>query len=110
MNFCRRFQPGIAVILQPLTDALRGNKPANKEPTWTAEMVASFLEAKASLSRVTWLGHLSLMAHLALHVDASSSHVRVALHQRLKDHSTWQPLGFFSKKLEVGPAKWSAFY
>jgi hypothetical protein len=73
-------------------------------------MEDSFRAAKASLIQATWLDHPSLTAHLALHVDASSSHIGAALHQQLKDHSTWQPLGFFSKKLEVGQAMWrSAF-
>jgi hypothetical protein len=93
----------------PLWMPLGGNKPASEGLTWTAEMEASFLEAKASLSRAMWLVHPSPTAHLGLHVDASSSHIEAALHQRLKDHSTWQPLGFFSKKLEVRQAKWSAF-
>jgi hypothetical protein len=109
VNFYRRFLPGVAVTLRPLTDALRGNKAASEELTWTREMEDSFLEAKASLSRATWLGHPSPTAHLALHVDASSSHIGAALHQQLKGHSTWQPLVFFSRKLEVGQAKWSAF-
>jgi hypothetical protein len=95
VNFYRRFLPGVAVTLQPLTDALRGNRAASEELTWTREMECSFLEAKASLSRATWLGHPSPSAHLALHVDASSSHIGAALHQRLQGRSTWQPLGFF---------------
>ncbi len=109
VNFYRRFLLRVAVTLRLLTDALRGNRPANERLTWTAEMESSFWEAKASLRWATWLGHLSPMAHLALHVDALSSHIGAALHQQLKDHSTWQPLGFFSKKLEVGQAKKSAF-
>jgi hypothetical protein len=64
---------------------------------------------KASLSKATWLGHPSPTATLALHVNASSSQIRAALHQRPQGHSTWQPLGFFSRKLEATQAKWSAF-
>jgi hypothetical protein len=69
-------------------------------------MESSFRVVKASLSRATWLGHPSSPGPAR---DASSSHIGAALHQQLKDHSTWQPLGFFSKKLEVGQAKLSAF-
>jgi hypothetical protein len=108
VNFYRRFQPRVAVTLRLLTDALKGYRPANERLIWTTKIECSFHVVKASLSRATWLGHPSSTAHLALHVDALSSHIGAALHQQLKDHSTWQTLGFFSKKLEVGQAKWSA--
>jgi cleavage and polyadenylation specificity factor subunit 1 len=72
-------------------------------------MEASFMEAKAALGRATWLGHPDPAACLALHVDASASHVGAALHQRPEGSVHWQPLGFFSRKLEDARAKWSAF-
>jgi transposase InsO family protein len=112
VNFYRRFLPGIASTLRPLTDALKGNRPATERLSWTPEMEAGFVAAKVALSRATWLGHPSPTATLALHVDASSSHIGATLHQRPQGHSTWQPLGFFfffSRKLEVTQAKWSAF-
>ncbi len=110
VNFYRRFLPGIASTLRPLTDALQGKRLASERLTWTPEMEAGFVKAKAALGRATWLGHPNPAARLALHVDASSSHIRAALHQQLKDHSTWQPLVFFSRKLEASQAKWSAFH
>jgi hypothetical protein len=73
-------------------------------------MEAGFVEAKAALSRAMWLGHPNPAARLALQVDAASSHIGAALHHQLKDNSTWQPLGFFSRKLEASQAKWSAFH
>jgi hypothetical protein len=109
VKFYRRFLPGVAVTLRPLTDALRGSPPASERLIWSPEMEASFVAAKAALGRATWLGHPDPEATLALHVDASSSHIGAALHQQLKGHSAWQPLGFFSRKLEVAQAKWSAF-
>jgi hypothetical protein len=72
-------------------------------------MEVSFAVAKAALSKATWLGHTDMAARLALRVDASFSHIGAALHQQLNGHSTWQPLGFFSCKLEDAQAKWSAF-
>jgi hypothetical protein len=72
-------------------------------------MEASFVAAKAALGKATWLGHPDPKARLALHMDASSSHIGAALHQQLQGHSSWQPLGFFSRKLETAQAKWSAF-
>jgi cleavage and polyadenylation specificity factor subunit 1 len=109
INFYRRFLPGIAVILRPLTDALKGGRAASDLLAWTPEMEASFVAAKAALGEATWLGHPDPEARLVLHVDASASHIGAALHQQSKGHSTWQPLGFFSRKLETAQTKWSAF-
>ncbi len=109
VNFYRRFLPGIASMLRPLTDALKGSRPATERLTWIPEMEAGFVAAKVALSKATWLGHPNPTATLALHVDASASHIGAALHQRPQGHSTWQPLGFFSRKLEASQAKWSAF-
>jgi hypothetical protein len=105
VNFYRRFLPGIASMLRPLTDALKGNRPATEKLSWTPEMEAGFVAAKVALSKATWLGHPSPTATLALHVDASASHIGAALHQRPQGHSTWQPLVFFSRKLEATQAK-----
>jgi hypothetical protein len=88
VNFYRRFLPGIAVTLRPLTDALKGNQPASNHLVWTPKMGASFA-AKAALGKATWLGHPDPKARLALHVDASSSHIGTALHQQTRD----TPLG-----------------
>ena len=41
--------------------------------------------------------------------DASSSHVRAALHQRRHLGDPWQPLGFFSKKLDLTQISYSTF-
>jgi hypothetical protein len=99
----------MAVTLRPPTDAPKGNRAASDLLVWTPEMEASFMAAKATLGKATWLGHPDPKARLALHVDASPSHIGAALHQQPKGHSTWQPLGFFSCKLEAGQTKWSAF-
>jgi hypothetical protein len=102
VNFYRRFLPGVTVKFWPLMDALRGNRSANEKLTWTTEMETGFVVARNALSRAKLLGHHSLTAHLALHVDISLSHIGAALHQLLKDHSTWQPLGFFIESLRSG--------
>jgi hypothetical protein len=109
INFYRRFLPGVASFLKPLTDTLRGSKSAQEAVTWSPEMETSFEAAKHALSRATWLGHPDPSATLALHVDASASHVGAALHQRARGCFGWQPLGFFSKKLDAAQMRWSAF-
>ena len=40
-------------------------------------------------------------------IDASDVAVGAALHQRVDD--TWQPLGFFSKRLELAETRYSTF-
>jgi RNase H-like domain found in reverse transcriptase len=42
-------------------------------------------------------------------VDASVDHVGAALQQRPRNSGPWQPLGFFSKKLDPAQRKYSAF-
>ncbi len=83
INFYRRFIPGAASILKPLTDALRGSKASQEAVSWSPAMEASFQAAKRALSGATWLGHPDPEALLALHVDASASHVGAPACQRL---------------------------
>jgi hypothetical protein len=42
-------------------------------------------------------------------VDASATHMGACLQQRLPSKKDWNPLGFFSKKLEAAQQKYSAF-
>ncbi len=109
INFYRRFLPGAASFLKLLTDALCGSKSAQEVVTWSPEMEASFEAAKHALSRATWLEHPDPSAALALHVDASASHVGAAVHQHARGCSGWWPLGFFSKKLDTAQTRCSAF-
>jgi cleavage and polyadenylation specificity factor subunit 1 len=109
INFYRRFLPAAARILLPLTDALRGNRAATEPLQWTPAMEEAFQAAKRCLAEATWLAHPHPRARLALHVDASASHVGAALHQREPGGASWRPLGFFSKKLDSAQVKWSTF-
>jgi hypothetical protein len=109
INFYRRFLPGAASILKPLTDALRGSKSAQEALAWSREMEVSFEAAKRALSSATWLVHPDPASTLALHMDASASHVGAALHQRPRGCAVWRPLGFFSRKLDSAQTRWSAF-
>ena len=109
VNFYRRFVPKAACTLLPLTDWLRGGLPPNSALSWTPEMTRAFQEAKSALTSTTWLQHPHPVAHLALHVDASASHVGAVLQQQEPGSQGWCPLGFFSKKLSPSQVKWSAF-
>jgi RNase H-like domain found in reverse transcriptase len=55
------------------------------------------------------LAHLSERTELALIVDALADQVGAALHQRTSTRAAWQPLGFFSKKLEPAQTRYSVF-
>jgi hypothetical protein len=98
--FYRRFVPAAAKILRPLTDSLRGGAPPSTVLTWSPPMESAFVEVKQALAAATLLAHPSQHAELAVVVDASASHVGAALHQRSSAAAAWQPLGFFSKKMD----------
>ncbi len=105
VNFYRRFIPGAARILLPLTNALRGGKRAKL--LWTADMATAFQQAKAAVCQATRLCHPDPQASVSLAVDASESYVGAVLQQAEGTH--WRPLAFFSKKLEAAQSKYSAF-
>ncbi len=52
INLYRRFIPGAASVLKPLTDTLRGSTSGQQPLVWTADMEASFEAAKQALSRL----------------------------------------------------------
>jgi hypothetical protein len=104
MNFYRRFLPGIAGTLRPLTAALAGNP---KDLLWSPAMVTAFAAAKAALIAAVPLAHPLPGAVLALATDASDTHVGAVLQQQVGRY--WQPLGFFSKKLSKSEVNYSTF-
>jgi len=105
INFYRRFLPGIAGVLQPLTDLLRGNP---KTLVWTDTAAAAFTAGKAALAKCTVLAHPSPGSTISLAVDASDSHVGAVL-QQLTNSGSWSPLAFFSRKLSYAEVKYSTF-
>ncbi len=109
INFYCRFLAGVATVLLPLTSALKGSRSSTEKLVWTESMEESFQRAKASLKKATWLAHPDPLATLALHVDASATHVGAVLQQQSRGQSAWRPLGFFSRKLEAAQTRWSAF-
>jgi hypothetical protein len=72
-------------------------------------MRSAFSAAKQALNKATLLAHPVAGATLALAVDASNTHVGACLQQRRPLHNGWEPLGFFSKKLEKAQMAYSAF-
>ena len=72
INFYRRFIPGIARVLRPLTDLLRGSP---KVLEWPTEAAAAFSAAKEALIAAVPLTHPAPDAVVSLAVDASDTHV-----------------------------------
>jgi cleavage and polyadenylation specificity factor subunit 1 len=106
INFYRRFLPGAAGVLKPLTDALRGGQKARL--TWSPEMSVAFQDSKKAICAAAELAHPQEGANIFLVVDASSSHVGAALQQEVVGRSA-RPLAFFSAKLSSAQVKYSAF-
>ena len=92
INFYRRFLPGIAATMQPLTDALAG---APHQMMWTDAMTSAFQLTKKKLAEATLLVHLVVDAELQVNNDASSKAIAGAIDQVVQ--GCVQPLGFFSR-------------
>ncbi len=108
VHFYRCFLPAAARTLKPLTDMLVGG-PKGTEPVSLAEpQRAAFVAAKNALAAATCLAHPSQGFRLSLMVDASADHIGGALQQRRRPADPWQPLGFFSRKLDNTQDKYSA--
>jgi transposase InsO family protein len=107
VNFYRRFLPGAAGVLKPLTDALQGPGGKNRKLNWTAAMDAAFCKIKQLLCEATCLAHTDPAAAISLAVDASNTHVGAVLQQQ--HAGGWQPLAFYSKKLDSKQRCYSAF-
>jgi transposase InsO family protein len=109
VNFYRRFVPAAAAVLKPLTDCLKGGRGGAEKIEWQPAMLEAVNKAKAAVAAATHLAHPVIGAEIGLVVDASGEHVGAALQQRRHATAPWQPLGFFSKKLDPAQSKYSAF-
>jgi hypothetical protein len=108
LNFYRRFMPHAAAIQAPLHHAPSGPRIKGSHPiSWTPDLHKAFEECKASFSHATLLARPDTAAPLALVTDASTSAMRAVLQQRVDN--AWQPLAFFSKKLNPAQQKYSAY-
>ena len=72
-------------------------------------MRTAFQAAKDALRSATSLAFPRPQAELALMVDASAEHVGAALQQRATPAAPWEPLGFFSRKLDSAQVHYSAY-
>jgi hypothetical protein len=104
INFDRRFLPGIAGTLKPLTDLLQGNP---KTLVWSGSAQSPFTASKAALAACTKLVQPTPGAIVSLAIDASGTHVGGVLQQLNQDSKL--PLAFFSRKLSSPELKYSTF-
>ncbi|XP_063370343.1 uncharacterized protein LOC134658621 [Cydia amplana] len=107
LNFYRRFVPGAAKILAPLTALLAGDPKASTPIVWTPALRETFQLSKSHLSKATLLAHPDSDAELALQTDASDVAIGAVLQQR--KNGLWEPLAFFSKKLNSAQQKYSPY-
>jgi cleavage and polyadenylation specificity factor subunit 1 len=100
--------PHAAATQAPLHDNLSGPRVKGSRPiNWTPELQKAFDACKASLSHATLLAHPDPSAPHALVTDASISAKGAILQQRVGND--WQPLAFFSKKLNQAQQKYSSY-
>ena len=104
VGYYRKFIPNAATHLYHLFEALKG-KP--KTLTWTAETQKSFEATKEALAKASMLFHPRKGAALALTTDASNSAVGGVLEQR--GPKGWEPLAFYSSKLEPHQQTWPPY-
>ena len=101
--------PFRAKILLPLTAVLKGGKMGSDIQEWLPAMGGAFTNIKAALMQSVCLAFPSANAELSLPTDASATHAGAVLQQRERPSAGWQPLGFFSAKLETAQLSYRAF-
>ena len=104
VNYYRRFISQAAHHLAALFDALQG-KPKHLE--WSDSLQKSFESIKLALATATMLHHPDPSLPLALTTDASDVAIGGVVEQR--GSRGWEPLAFFSKKLEESQKKWCPY-
>jgi hypothetical protein len=84
---------------------------ATEAVEWTPPLVAAFDAARSVLEAATLLAHPQKDQELALMVASGHfrHHVGAALQQLSSPLLAWQPLAFFSKKIEPAQIRYSAF-
>lgn len=72
--------------------------PRNSPLDWSDAAISAFDQIKTALAECTMLSHPKHDAELCLMTDASDVAVGAVLQQRV--NRVWQPIGFFSKRLQ----------
>lgn len=108
VNFYRRFLANAASTQTPLMEYMKGNKRNDRTIIqWTPEARSAFNKCKDDLASCALLAYPSESKQLAIMVDASDFAIGAVLQQ--KDSNDWQPISFFSRKLNTAQKKYSAY-
>ena len=115
VNYYHRFIPHCAAKLTPLNNLLtaaneghtRLSPKSNFDLKWNKNAESAFSESKQILANATLLVHPDSTAQINITCDASDVAVGGVLQQFL--NGMWQPLSFFSKKLNPAETRYSAF-
>ena len=115
VNYYHRFIPQCAAKLTQLNNLLtaankghtRLSPKSNSDLKWDQNAESAFSESKQILANATLLVHPDPMSQLNITCDASDVAVGGVLQQYL--NGMWQPLSFFSKKLNPAETRYSAF-
>ncbi|UYV69897.1 hypothetical protein LAZ67_7001124, partial [Cordylochernes scorpioides] len=105
LNLYRRCLPNAASTQAPLHAMVEGRKNASCQ--WTPTALQAFNQCKLQLANAALLHHPFPEAPLCLMVDALDFAVGAALHQRVGNN--FQPIAFFSRKLDAAQRKYSAY-
>ncbi|GBN60689.1 Transposon Ty3-G Gag-Pol polyprotein, partial [Araneus ventricosus] len=116
-NFYRCFIPKAAHILAPIVQFLEGHTNKKKSHSsvrksfeqlkWNETAEQAFLAAKNAIAEATLLRHPIPGAQLSLWVDASDVAIGGTLSQL--SQGKWEPIAFFSMKLNKSQQKWSTY-
>ena len=102
LNYCHRFLPDVATVLEPLHQLLRkGSKWA-----WLEQQQTAFEEAKELLQSTDLLVHFDPEKELVLATDASDYGVGAVLSHKMKN-GTERPIGYVSRSLQEAERKYS---
>ena len=111
VNFYHRFVPRCASIQSSLNDLLKGvpfsGQKAVTPLVYSAEQLKAFEDLKSALDEASILVHPLSDAPVCIVADASDTAVGAALQQW--DGLAWQPLAFFSRRLQPRETRWSTF-
>ncbi|UYV65543.1 hypothetical protein LAZ67_3004647 [Cordylochernes scorpioides] len=105
LNFYRRCLPNAASTQAALHAMVEGRKNASCQ--WTPTALQAFDQCKFQLANAALLHHPFPEAPLCLTVDALDFAVGAALHQQVGNN--FQPIAFFSRKLDAAQRKYSAY-
>lgn len=108
LNFYRRYLKDAADTQAVLHDYLKGARKNDKRKVeWTDFAVKQFEKCKADLANVTLLTFPRYECPLALFCDASNVAIGSVLQQW--DERGWQPIAFYSKKLNSAQKNYSTY-